>query len=124
MIGEDFSTPPEPLPDGRNIGNSALLWYLVKSIYDKRIMSSFRNHHVEKLKPLIFLYFTRIKWHYFVAIYTVMEREEKSKKFFLENSLKPLILLAFKDVRTFFLLCIDIYEKIENPISIRKYNGL
>ena len=35
MKGEDFQPPPEPLLDGRNIGNSVLLWYLVKSIYDR-----------------------------------------------------------------------------------------
>ena len=34
--GRRFSTPPEPLLDGRNIGNSVLLWYWVKSIYDRR----------------------------------------------------------------------------------------
>ena len=40
--GEDFRPPPEPLQDGRNIGNSALLWYLVKSIYDRgKIFSIF-----------------------------------------------------------------------------------
>ena len=33
--GRRFSTPPEPLLDGRNIGNSVLLWYWVKSIYDR-----------------------------------------------------------------------------------------
>ena len=32
---EKIFDPPEPLLDGRNIGNSALLWYLVKSIYDR-----------------------------------------------------------------------------------------
>ena len=35
MKGEDFRPPPEPLLDGRNIGNSVLLWYWVKSIYDR-----------------------------------------------------------------------------------------
>ena len=35
MKGREFSNPPEPLPDGRNIGNSVLLWYWVKSIYDR-----------------------------------------------------------------------------------------
>ena len=35
MKGEIFQPPPEPLLDGLNIGNSVLLWYLVKSIYDR-----------------------------------------------------------------------------------------
>ena len=35
MKGEIFQPPPEPLSDGLNIGNSVLLWYLVKSIYDR-----------------------------------------------------------------------------------------
>ena len=43
--GRRFSTPPEPLPDGRNIGNSVLLWYLVKSIYDRvKIFFNFFLH--------------------------------------------------------------------------------
>ena len=36
-------------------------------------ITTIRNHHGIKAKPLISICFTRIKWYYFVAIYTVME---------------------------------------------------
>ena len=56
MKGEDFQ-PPEPLLDGRNIGNSVLLWYLVKSIYDrgKNFFSIFFAFLVQKIHQQISL---------------------------------------------------------------------
>ena len=55
--GRDFSTPPEPLLDGLNIGNSVLLWYLVKSIYDrgKNFFSIFFAFWVQKIHQQISL---------------------------------------------------------------------
>ena len=55
--GRRFSTPPEPLLDGRNIGNSVLLWYLVKSIYDrgKNFFSIFFAFLVQKIHQQISL---------------------------------------------------------------------
>ena len=39
-------------------------------------MLPFRKMIKTKLESLIFLYFIRVKWHFYGGIYTIMEREE------------------------------------------------
>lgn len=39
-------------------------------------ITTIRNRHVTEAELLIFLHFIRIKWHFLVAIYTVMEYEK------------------------------------------------
>ena len=74
--GRRFSTPPEPLLDGLNIGNSVLLWYWVKSIYDrgKNFFSIFFAFWVQKIHQQISL---SLMFSMFLVLYY-----EKNKTYF------------------------------------------
>ena len=79
--GRDFSTPPEPLPDGRNIGNSVLLWYLVKSIYDRgKFFQIFFAFLVQKIHQQISL---SLMFSMFLILYY-----EKSTYFYTSDYIK------------------------------------
>ena len=71
-------------------------------------ITTIRNQNGIKAKSLIFLDFIRVRWYFLVSIYTVVRDKRKIEKIFFRKWRKALILLGFKVVRPFFLLCIDI----------------
>ena len=68
-----FSTPPKPLLDGQNIGNSVLLWCWVKSIYDrgKILHFGYKKYTNKSLYRWCFQCFSFVLWEKYWYLFTM-----------------------------------------------------